>query len=230
MEICIDCGKEILGKKKKEMCERCYSRKRYKKNPEKANDRSKKWQKENPEKVRVAGRKRYKENPEKFKECSKKWKKENPEKFKECSKKWRKENKDKIKIRDKKYHGENKDKIKEYRNRPNVNIAIRLRKRLRSALKLYTEEGKIMSSKKYGLDIKAIAEHIGHCPGDRSLYHIDHIRPLCSFNFINKDGTQNLEQIRLANRPENHQWLLSEENLSKNGKWGTEEQVRYLFI
>ena len=76
-----------------------------------------------------------------------------------------------------------------------------------------------MSSKKYGLDIKAVVKHLGPCPGNISLYHLDHIRPLNSFNFTNKDGTQNLEEIRKANRPENHQWLTVEENLFKHGKW-----------
>ena len=84
-----------------------------------------------------------------------------------------------------------------------------------------------MSSEKYGLNIKDIIKHLGHCPGDRKLYHIDYIRPLSSFNFINKDGTQNIEQIKLANRPDNHQWLLAKDNLSKNGKWEINEQIDY---
>jgi hypothetical protein len=56
-------------------------------------------------------------------------------------------------------------------------------------------------------------------PKSRSKYHIDHIRPLCSFTFVNEDGTENIEQIQEAFRPENHQWLLAEENLKKNGKY-----------
>lgn len=210
------------------------SKKWYKENPERARALNKKWRKENPERAKVLSRKWKKENPEKVKIYSKNSYKKNLEKIKIYSKRWQEKNQDKIRIArkdrykketekakayTKKWREENPEKFKQYQNKPNVNMSKRLRQRLRGALKIYTKEGKIMSSNKYGLDIKAIYEYLGPCPGEKNLYHIDHIRPLCSFNFFNKDGTQNLEEIKKANAPENHQWLLAKENLSKGGKY-----------
>lgn len=49
-------------------------------------------------------------------------------------------------------------------------------------------------------------------------WHIDHIKPLCSFVFVNPDGSVNIEAIKQANSLENLQPLWAKENLSKGGK------------
>lgn len=54
---------------------------------------------------------------------------------------------------------------------------------------------------------------------------IVHIKPLSSFKFINKDGTTNFKEIKKAFKPENHQWLLAKENLSKNKYGGKKWQI-----
>ncbi len=110
-------------------------------------------------------------------------------------------------------------RIKKYHQKPEVNIKRRLRCRFWTAFNQYTNEGKIKPSDEYGINYEAILEHLKPFPEDRHLYHIDHIRPLCSFEFINEDGSQNIEEIQKAFAPENHQWLLAEENLSKSGNW-----------
>lgn len=115
-------------------------------------------------------------------------------------------------------------KLKKVEN-TSFRIKISLRDRLARALKLYTKEGKIMSSKQYGVDYKAIIEHLKPFPINISKYHVDHIRPLCSFNFVNDDGTQNLEEIKKASLPENHQLLLVHDNLSKGGKWEKQKNL-----
>lgn len=121
---------------------------------------------------------------------------------------WRKKNKKYL-----------RDKRRIFLKIPKNKIALRLRARVSEALKYYTKRGKIKSSNEYGIDYKAIIEYLKPFPEDRSLYHIDHIRPLCSFNFINEDGSQNLEEIKKAFASTNHQWLLIFDNLSKGGKW-----------
>jgi len=87
-----------------------------------------------------------------------------------------------------------------------------LRSRMCDAFKKYSIKGKIMSSKKYGVDFQAIFEYLGPCPGNRGDYHIDHIIPLCSFNFDDPS------QVKLAFAPQNHQWLTKEENMKKGSK------------
>lgn len=102
---------------------------------------------------------------------------------------------------------EHKTRCKEYRIKNKEEI-----------LKMSTKTGKIMTSKKYGIDYKAIIEHLKPFLADISLYHMDHIKPLRSFNFVNKDGSTNLEEVRKANVPTNFQWLKASDNLSKGKK------------
>lgn len=53
-------------------------------------------------------------------------------------------------------------------------------------------------------------------------WHIDHIRPLCSFSFVNDDGSVNIRAIEEANSLDNLQPLWAEENLKKNRRWQNE--------
>ncbi len=145
---------------------------------------------------------------------------------KEYCKEWRRKNKQKIKeylsrpeviINRKKWQREwrerNREKERAYKQRPEIKIKRKLRKALRRALYYYTTSGKICSSSKYGINYKAIIEHLKPFPEDISKYHIDHIKPLCSFNL------EDPEQIKLAFSPENHQWLLAKDNLRKGSKF-----------
>jgi hypothetical protein len=85
-----------------------------------------------------------------------------------------------------------------------------------------SKTGKIKKSKEYGIDYGAIIEHLGPCPGKREDYHIDHIFPLSAFDF------NNLEHIKLACAPENHQWLLAINNLRKSDFYNKEDFEMYL--
>lgn len=94
----------------------------------------------------------------------------------------------------------------------NFAIAVRLRNLLYQALKKYTEKGKAFSSKKYGIDFNKIIKHLKPFPKEIGKWHIDHIKPLSSFNL------ENPEEIKEAFAPENHQWLLGSENIKKGNK------------
>ncbi len=102
-----------------------------------------------------------------------------------------------------------KNKIK---NNKSYHIQLLIRRRLLHALTRYTKLGKITTADKYGINYKAIIEHLKPFPQNILKYHIDHIKPLCSFNL------EDPNQIKEAFAPENHQWLLVEENLRKGGK------------
>ena len=91
---------------------------------------------------------------------------------------------------------------------------------LRSSLLYATKSQGIRkcSSKKYGISYRAISEVVGPCPSKG--YHLDHIRPLVTF-----DLTDPL-QVKEALAPENLRWISSEENFKKNSRWAGEHWTR----
>lgn len=188
--------------------------------------------------------KNYREkNKNQRKEYDKEIYERDKEKIKKRSNDYFHKNKDKdefkikSKIRGKRYYKKNKETRKNYfrsyrkRNKeklskkerelkmknPDYRISSCLRSRLYVVLKKYTKTGKIMSSKKYGINYKKIIEHLKPFPRDISKYHIDHKRPLCSFTFVLTDGSTDLKEVKKAFAPENHQWLTAKENLRKGG-------------
>ena len=143
-------------------------------------------------------------------------------KKREYNKRYRQEHKLKLRIYDTKYQKKRRGVDPEYK------IRKILRHYLSQALVTYTKTGKIMSSKRYGIDYKAIIKHLKPFPKDLSNYQIHHIKPLFTFKFMNKNGSQNLKAIKEAFKPENHKWITSRkhreinhrkllENLNKEG-------------
>ncbi len=200
-------------------------RKKYHQRPE-VKTRRKEYQQRSEVKAKA---KEYNQKPEikaKKKEYSQKHQKEYNQKpevkvrVKKYSKEY--EQRAEVKKRRKEYNKEyfknhreqtNKRLKKKWRINKNFNIRMRLGNLLRCALNRYTKTGKYQTSKKYGINYKAIIEQLKPFPEDISLYHVDHIRPLCSFNL------EDSEEIRKAFAPENHQWLLASENMSKGGRY-----------
>jgi hypothetical protein len=84
-----------------------------------------------------------------------------------------------------------------------------LRNSLNQALRIYTSEGKIMTSRKYGIDYRACVEHLGSRPDNKHQWAIDHIHPCCSFDLTKP------EQVKECFAPQNLRWLIEEENLRK---------------
>lgn len=97
-------------------------------------------------------------------------------------------------------------------------IKKRLRQRFTDAFRYYTKNGKIRKTSEYGINYDNIIKYLKPFPKDIKKYHIDHIKPLCSFKFINKDGSTNLKEIKKAFAPKNHQWMLVNKNLIKSVK------------
>ena len=135
------------------------------------------------------------------------------------SKNWKDENRDKVNARAKEYYSRPEVKIRskiyylnKYQEDELFKIKNRLRVRLCQAIELYLINGKIMGSSK-GISYGAIIEHLKPFPKDLSKYHIDHIKPLCTFELTDP------KEVKKAFAPENHQWLTAHENLSKGGKY-----------
>ena len=189
-------------------------RKYYQKNKE----QKKEYQRKNKERIKEKKRLNYLKNKEKIREENKKWREDNKEKRREYMKKYYQNNKDKLK----KYIKKNKEKInkwgREYiknkkKTDKNYKIRCNLRKSVWTALRNFTKTGKVKPSKKYGIDWKKVINHLKPFPEDLSKYHIDHIKPLCSFDLTNP------EEIKKAFAPENHQWLTIQDNLIKGGRY-----------
>ncbi len=199
------------------------------------NKTSKEYMKEYYQRPEVKAKQReYQQRPE-FKEYQKEYQKEyyqenkdkiekyyqkNREKIIIRSFEWSKKNREKVKKSQKKYSQKpeakkkiNKRKRERTKTNKNFNIITRLRALLSYGLRYYTKTGKIMSASKYGINYQAIIEHLKPFPEDLAKYHIDHIKPLCSFNL------ENPEEIKIAFAPENHQWLTIQKNLSKGGRY-----------
>jgi len=91
-------------------------------------------------------------------------------------------------------------------------VSDRLRRSLNHALTKYSKTGKIMDSKKYGINWEEVIEGLKPFPNKVELFEIDHILPLKHFD-LNK-----IEQVKKAFDPSNLQWLSIEENRKKGGK------------
>ncbi len=211
-----------------------YNKKYYLENKDKIAEWGREYRKVNRERINEY----WKRNPEKKRRINKRYMLNHKDEISKAKKIYYQKHKFYVVRKQKIYYKNNLDKIRIYlqKNKENINqrngkhskerrlidtnfnITIRLRNGLWKAFKKYTRTGKIMSSKKYGIDYKAIIEHLKPFPQDISKYHIDHIKPLCSFSFINTDGTTNLDEVKTAFAPQNHQWLTIQENLSKSGR------------
>jgi hypothetical protein len=92
-------------------------------------------------------------------------------------------------------------------------IEDRLRRSLNYAMNKYSKTGKIMSSRKYGINWKEVIEHLKPFPENIKSYEIDHIMPLHLFDLNDS------EQVKKAFSPKNLQWLTMNENRVKSGKY-----------
>lgn len=188
-------------------------------------DKALAYRKKNKEDISESGAKYYKKNRKIILKKGKIYREKNKEIIKKNKSIYGKKNRCEIRRRSIEYYKipENKKKKdksrKLYLKNPKNRLVANLRIMLWQSLKIYTTTGKIKSSREYDINYRDIIEHLKPFPKDISKYHVDHIRPLCSFNFMNKDGSQNLEEIKKAFAPENLQWLTAFENMSKGGKW-----------
>ncbi len=175
-----------------------------------------------PYKDKEKEREYYQKNKEKLKRYGKEYYFKNKKRIKEQKKEYLQ--RPEVKIKNKKYHKEyrkeynknNTSKINAYyKQRKKDDLSFRfvcnLRTRLNRSLKIYSTNGKVMSTNKY-LDMPAIIKKLTPFPKDIENYEVDHIIPLVKFNH------NDFEQIRKAWLPSNLQWLTKEENRKKSDK------------
>lgn len=189
------------------------------KDPEKA--------RENARLRRARFRERHRNEPG-YLENQRRWNKitwqRHGKKYNEKHKQWYSENREEqlIKMRD--YAKKNKvplnEKKKSYNKiRRQTDIQFLIKSRLRcliyNSVKLYGKGATVEKSRKYGLNLKEISLHLDkQKPKDfkERLYHIDHIKPLSSFDLSIP------KEVGKAFDKENLQWLPAEENIKKSNK------------
>ncbi|GAG91073.1 unnamed protein product, partial [marine sediment metagenome] len=141
----------------------------------------------------------YQRNKERIRKQRKGFYKRNKERIKQRNKEWYEKNREfhqsqDIKKKRKEYRhcpevlGRRREyQINRKREKPTMALKGRLSNLLWSALKHYSPTGKIRSSKKYGIDINAIIEHLKPFPTNLSDYEVHHIKPLFTFDFNNPE-------------------------------------------
>lgn len=228
---CENCGINMNVHPKRKFCDRC---KRQKKNNHakeyqqrleikiKKKEYNEKHKEKNKERMKRYFKQRYQKNRENILKKQKEYYESHKNKLKPTlkqkekksiyNKKYREKNRDLIRIWSREHENKRKKEDKQYC------LIHRLRNALLKALKIYTKTGKIMSSKDYGIDYKAIIEYLKPFPENLENYQIHHIKPLFTFKFINPDGSTNFLEVSKAFSPENHKWLTIEEHRKINHK------------
>jgi hypothetical protein len=163
-----------------------------------------KWRVENPEKVKAQNAKWRAKNPEKVNENSAKWNAENPEKAKACSTNWRATNPDYINN----YQKQRKSKDPLYRLQCNMRtMGNRVVKQLSIGKKpACTEKWQGCTAEELKTYLESIFTE-GMTWKNYGEWHVDHIRPVCSFS------AEEWEQI---NHYTNLRPLWAEDNIAKS--------------
>ncbi len=216
---CKKCEIEIEYKKNRKYCKICLK--------ERKKENDKKYYQKNIGYYQKQNKRYHEENKEGLKEYQKeymkKYNQKNKEKLKEYSKRYYQKNKEKVSQKNKEYNQrtwvikrrrKQQNKYTKEKKKEDIQYLLRcrLRRAISDAFRHYTRTGKVMTSKKYGIDYEKIITHLKPFPKDIENYHIDHIIPLSKFDFNNP------QEVKWAFAPENHQWLTAKENLSKGNK------------
>jgi hypothetical protein len=192
-------------------------------NPEKAKQKKAyyraKWYANNPEKAKENNTKWYAENKEKAREDNARWYAENTEKAKARDAKRYAENTEKAKAQNAKWYAENVDYWNDYyKQRRDTDPLFRLHCNMRSActrvVKQLSLGKKPMSTFKWiGCSPEELKAHLeslfteGMTWQNYGKWHVDHIRPVCSFT---------AEEWEQVNHYTNLRPLWAEDNLAKS--------------
>lgn len=188
-------------------------------NKEKIAKKHKVYYKDNRESIDAYKKEWYENNKEEILKKRKDNYEENKETILERNREWRENNREKKRARDRKYMKENTGRLRERRrNNPQVRIADNLRRRMSYAIRNDQKTGSAVRD--LGCSIGELKIHLekqfqeGMTWENYGLHgwHIDHIKPLVSFDLTNR------EQFLKACHYTNLQPLWAKDNLSKGAK------------
>jgi len=161
-----------------------------------------------PDKIKAYRKKHYLDNKDKNSAYAKQYRKENLDKLKATDKKWRDENKAYLAEKKREDRAKNPEKHrawasarqkKKYATDINFKIQTRIRAALHRALKRQLQKKKVSPIKHLGCTVSELVKYLeskfteGMAWGNHGQYgwHIDHVRPLCSFD-MSKESEQSL--------------------------------------
>ena len=234
VKVCSKCleQKSIeLFPKRGNVCKQCqtlYNKRYYTNNQQKIKNQTKEYYENNKPEMRSLRKLYYRENQQKIITQQKEYVSLNKEKRKLQEKYYR--TKENYKKYQKEHRSRNKIFLKEYNNQyhkqrkandPAYRLLCNLRNRIQDVLKK-TATGKTVRTKEtFGCPLEEVVKHIesqfkeGMSWENYGLYtwHIDHIKPLSSFDLSNP------EEVKKANHYTNLQPLWAKDNLSKGDKF-----------
>jgi len=138
-------------------------------------ERQRRWREANPEKVREAQRRYREANPEKVREAQQRYREANREKLREYRRRYYEANREKVRETNRRYHA-----------KPTPNLVRALRTRFYRAINGRAKPCSVVALA--GTDREGLRAWIeaqfkpGMTWGNRSEWHIDHIRPVASFD------------------------------------------------
>lgn len=182
------------------------------------------WARENSERHRSNTANWRVNNYERYREARSQWVEDNLEKVRDCARRYYHRNAEARRGARRKYVADpaNRHRIREYENRRrrenlNARIAHVLRSRLNDALKRRPKNGSAITL--LGCSVDAAIAHLesmfsdGMSWANYGEWHIDHIRPLASFDLTDP------KQLSTACHYKNLQPLWGSENQSKGARW-----------
>lgn len=203
-------------------CNRKHNKIYYEKNAEELRQKKRSYRKEHPEKEKAIRQRYAMNNRDKINNRQRMWKQNNPEKVKETNKKW----KDKNPNWKKNWYKKNPIKAKKIFAKQHQKIMNNPKLRLSKAMRclVYKALGKNKNGYKWeslvNYTLEDLRDHLekqfkpGMSWSNYGKWHIDHIKPVSSFNF----KTYNDREFKQCWALCNLQPLWAEENIRKSNK------------
>ena len=192
-------------------------------NKERHKESAKLYREKNKEHLSNVAKQFAKNNPEKIKQYKAKWKRNNPDIVRRHSREFYHRNLESVKTRKKIYSSNNKEKINAYnrkrRQKNDVKINVNIGNQLRQTMKGLKKGERWFDILGYNIDdLMARLQSMfldGMSFDNYGEWHIDHIRPISSFDFSNDPFKTAKKCWALSNL----QPLWATENLKKGAKW-----------
>jgi hypothetical protein len=209
------------------------------KNKELLKIKAKEYKLKNKENLKIKAEEYRLKNKERIKIIKKKYRLKHIKKITEYMKEWRLKNKEHLKTKAKEYYLKNQEELKQFRkewvlknknyynlylkNRKKTDPIFKLNVQYRSALSRSLKKNKTLGSIEYlGCTIPKFWEHLekqftpGMTRENYGKWHLDHIRPISSFDFTN------LEQQKICWHYTNFQPMWAIDNMKKGAKYDLE--------